>query len=150
MELIVGLIISSVAVSVIYYGYRSVLLQNRQITGARIRILKESQLLHSLRKDIQTSIAVSGDQHILYCYFNKNSISYLTENDWIIRNVNGQADTFPMAGCTWEFYDCDGWQTADSSLIDSIALRRTEDRLQSAYGWKRRSGASFYLNQHGS
>lgn len=150
MELIVGLIISSVAVSIIYYGYQSVLLQHKQITGARLRILKESQLLHALRKDIQASYAIAGDQNTLNCHTPETMVAYQTSEIGILRSVSGMTDTFPMTDCQWIFYDHDGWQTTDSSLIDSIVLQRSEERVTANYGWKRRAAASLYLNQYGS
>jgi prepilin-type N-terminal cleavage/methylation domain-containing protein len=131
IEIIVAMFLSAIVISAVYSGYVFTHKQFFRFTSIKTEIRNYFQLSEVLNREFETSKRVlkKGARRLDIEMIDK-TINYSFENDFIVRSIDEQTDTF--------FFKIDGVEISgfdikNDFIIDHLVLKMDDDKAFSLY-----------------
>ncbi len=97
IELLIGMIISSIVIAFGYSAYTLIYKQYNNYKEIKEKMMEVTQLHEALNTDFHTVEMISFHENTLTFYKKEYPLEYIFSDEWIIRKERDVADTFRVA-----------------------------------------------------
>ncbi len=122
MELLIGMIISSIVIAFGYSAYNLIYRQYLSYKSVKTKVVETMQLHNTMSNDFNNAEYITFDENKLKLSGNNTLLMYNFIDSLVIRSVNETSDTFKLTTSTLQIKPVFNELTNNDTLINSLQL----------------------------